>query len=183
MPHLKCSLECICQQARQLLLVDARVARSRRGVWRTACVANLTLLVLERLHLVAESRLSKWPNTVVFVFFLWPANWGVFVLLEWLLECVERPGGKLLNSHDGNVFDSELLSLINQVVVDLASAVDNLANLVSSHQVLVVIIDDALESCALGEIFDVGSRTSKFQQFFRCHDNERLSKRSAHLAS
>jgi len=129
----ECSLKCIYEQTHQLLLVDTWVARSGRGIWRTACVTNLGLLVIEFLELVAEARLSKWPTTVVFVFFLCPAKRGVFVLLECWFDGIERPGGKLLNSHDSNIFYSELLSLSSQVVVDLASAVDNLANLVSSH--------------------------------------------------
>ena len=161
MPCSERSLKCICEQARELLFVDATVARCWRGIWRTTCVANLPLLMLEGLELVAEAGLCEWPNTVVFVFFLWPANLGVFVLLECILECVERPGGELLNSHDGNVLGSELLSLSNQVVVDLASAVNNLTDLVSGDQVLWIVIDDALESCAFSEVFDVWSCTAE----------------------
>jgi hypothetical protein len=127
--------------------------------------------VLQALELGAKAGLSEGPNTVVFIFLLGPGDSSVLVLLEGLLNSAERPWGELLNSDKSDVLRSILNLLSFQVVVDLASAEDYLANLVGSHVILSGVVDDALECSALGKFFKGGSGGAILKELLGGDDN------------
>lgn len=99
-----------------------------------------------------ESRLNELPAPSVLWLLLSPALGGVLVLLSHGPQSSEGEGRELFNSNDGDVVDSTLGPGCLEVIVNLTSAVDDLANLVISNEVSAHIIDGSLEAEAGFEV-------------------------------
>jgi hypothetical protein len=86
--------------------------------------------VVDVLKCSSETRLHKAPSSLVFVFFLGPANFCVLVKIKLFDNVCEGEWRQLLNSDDSDVLLAQLLSFCNEIVVNLTSAQDNFSYIV-----------------------------------------------------
>ena len=152
------------------------------GDWAT-CKLNRRRFVAHLSKQVANTRLNEEPGTLVLGLFLHPLNLGVLVASKVRLHVAEWEGSQLLQSHDGDVLDSTFISLIFEVVVDLARTEKNFLDLVIGDEVCCSVGDDSLETQSNLKLFDVGVSSTILQQFLGDWDDERLAERTANLAS
>lgn len=132
---------------------------------------------------VAHARLNEEPGTLVLWLFLHPRNFGVLVASKVWLHVAEWERSKLLQSHDGNVLDSTLISLCLEVIVDLARAEDDLLDLVIGDKVCGSVGDYPLEAKSDLKLFDVRVSSTILEQLLGDGHNERLAEGTANLAS
>ena len=132
---------------------------------------------------VSDSWLNEGPGSLVLGLFLYPLNLCVLVTIEGRFKVAEGEGSHLFYSHNGDIIDVTLLSLIDQIVVNLTTAEENFLDLVISDQILCCLFDDTLETKTCLELFNVGVSTSKLEQFLGDGDNQGLAERSSDLSS
>ncbi len=93
---------------------------------RSAVVAGVD----DRLHLLFH----EVPGSHVFRLFLYPEEFGgVGVAMKNVGQLPEREGVKLLDANDSDIVAPQFLALVDQVVVDLAGAQQNAADLVAEE--------------------------------------------------
>jgi hypothetical protein len=134
------------------------------GCWcGSSWVSSLNILsnVLED---VLQSRLHECPSTLVLRLFLYPHDFSILVLLDLSGDIPEGEGTQLLDSADGDVILAFLGSCILDIVVDLAWAEENLPDFVISHDILVHVSNDSLESESLLELLDVWASVFKSEE-------------------
>jgi len=95
------------------------VACGCRGADRSASEIYIAMLVTCPGKEVSESWLYECPCALVLWLLLDP-HWGsVWIFLQFCVNAAEWEWGELFNSHDCDVLDSLLDSLVLEVVVDL----------------------------------------------------------------
>ena len=134
---------------------------------------DLVLVVLSLLQGGDQSRLDIGPSTVVQRLLLSPHQLGVGVLVEVRGEEVVRQRAKLLKSRDRDVVDSLVLSLLQELVVDLTRAENVSSDLLRSDEVLRVRLGEvSLERSAVGHLLQSGSSKRVSQQSLGEEDDE-----------
>ena len=180
---LSSSLKGVGQEGVQLRLVVLTVAGSSRGRDGSSSVLNLNVLLLDHLGQATESWLEEVPAAGVLLFLLGPDNLCVTrILLKLCPQRVEWERSKLLNSHDGDVLSVELLSLSDEIVVDLARAEHDLLALVGLDR-SVGLWQNTLELGARQEFRHVRSDFAHLEHLLRCDDNQGLSEGTQHLSA
>ena len=131
----------------------------------SAGVRDFSCLELDAFHEVSEAWLYEREGTLVFWFFLGPHDLGILVSFKGALNTSEWEWSQLFDSNDCDVIRSTFGPFGLQVVVDLATAEDNLSNLVISDHFFAGIVDNFDESQTLSEFLDVRASLSQFEEF------------------
>ena len=127
---------------------------------------------------VAEARFNEGEGTLILWLFLYPFDGGVGVAGQRRLNVAEWEGSKLLETDDGNIVDAALLSLSLEIVVDLATAEEDLLDLRVGNHLGGGLFDDSLESETDFKVFNVGGSTAEFEKLLGDGDDQRLTELS-----
>ena len=171
------------EQIAELLGVLLAIASGGGGRDSTAGIRDISGLVAHLSQLVAETRLHKAESTLVLWFFLSPHDLGVLVSVEGTLDVSEGEWRELLNSDDGNILDSSLGSLVLEVVVDLARAVDDLADGSIVDKIGGGVVEHFLVTQTLLEVIEVRVGVSQLEQLLGGNNDQRLTESSLNLSS
>ena len=143
-----------------MLISESSSGRSTDG---SSSIRHFTFFVTYTLEVSAEARFDECPSTTILRLFLRPTLFGVREAFGSLNERFEWERSNLFNSDDSNVIMSLLLTLGLQVVVNLTTAVNDLADLVISNKVGVSITKHFVESQSFAEVFKVRVTASKLE--------------------
>lgn len=141
------------------------VACSGGGADVSAGVRHFSCLELDTFQEVSEAGLDERVGTLVLWFFLGPHDLSILVSFQGALDTSEWEWSQLFDSNDGDVIRVTFGPFGFQVVVDLATAEDNLSNLVISDHFFAGIVDNLDESQTLSEFLDFGASLSQFEEF------------------
>lgn len=150
--------------------------------WSTS-VCNLFVISSHELDNVTKSWLSISPSTSVLWLLLCPSDGSVRVLLHVLDDLLEWPWAEGFDSQDCNVINLIILSVLIQIVVDLARAKDNFSNLVSRDEVGRLVLQKCLPSAVLIEVLQLRSGTLVSQKLLGSNNDQWLSEWQSHMSS
>lgn len=175
------SCECGLEQFVELFVVVLGVSSRRRRANVSAGVADFPLLLAHVSEQVAHAWLHKRPATLVLWLFLRPHDLRVLIAVKLFLKNPEREWRQLLKSDDGDVLNVLFGALLLQIIIDLAAAEHDSADLVVRDHVFALVTDHLQESQARAEVLNVRTRRFVLQQFLRGNHNKRLAEGTAHL--
>ena len=114
--------------------------------------------------------------------FLAPHQFGALESSKLLDQRLQRHRIELLDPHQINIVDAALLALVVEIVIDLARAEHDPANLAIGHQLDLflrqhhsVIVEDAMERGVGAELLQPRDRALVTQQGFRRHQDQGLA--------
>jgi hypothetical protein len=158
------------------------VTGSSRSTNRSSDVLNFGVFVLKMLQGSAETGLEETPASRILLFLLAPNYFSVRVGFKGGHEGVEREGSKLLETEHSHVLGSKLLTLGNQVIVDLARAEDDLSA-GGGIDIRVGLSNNSGEVRLTTEVLDVRTDFTHLEHLLRSNNNKRLAERTEHLSA
>src|SRR5215510_7387900 len=172
--HDERSIQCVVEQGLQLGKVLGHEAGGGRCRSGPAGIARTLVLGADLIEHPLDERIDEEPCAHVARLFLAPHDLGLFEARQLVHQ---RLGGKrveLLDPHEIDVVDAALLALLIEVVIDLAGAQHDTADLVVGHQ-LRVIPQHPMEGGAAAQLVEPRYRPLVAQQALRRHQDQRLA--------
>src|SRR5690606_27255954 len=179
------------EEGLEFLQVSAHQARSGRGRGRTTDVARALGVHVQLLERQLEPRIDEGPAAHVLRLFLAPDEVGVGEARQFRRDRLDRPRIELFQTQDVDVVATGLLARVQQVVIDLARADDDLADVLVGLQrharhvrtQLGVVAQHAVEGRTLGHVGQARHRLLVTQQRLGRHQDQRLAERTVRLAT
>lgn len=150
--------------------------------YRSSGVFYLVWLVKEILD-ISQSWLSIEPSSSILWLLLGPADFSVFELFKLSDNFFKWEWAVAFNSQNGHIVNIILSPSCLNIVVDLSRTEYNLSNLLRSNKCWIHIIQKKVESCAIGEFFDIRASSFQSQELLWGNHDERFSKWHSHLGS
>ena len=131
----------------------------------------------------AEAGVDETPSTLILRLFLDPGHGGVSVTSKGWLDISVGEGSELLESDDGDIVDSTLLSVRFEVVIHLSTAINDLTDFVISYKFGRWVLNDSLESETDIEFFDLRVGTTELKKLLGDGDDQGFAERSSDLTA
>ena len=165
-------------------------AHRRGGGSRTARIAHVAILVPDLVQHPLQEDIDKEPGAHVARLFLAPDDLRLLETREFGDQRLGRERIKLLNAQEIDVIDATLLALLVKIVIDLAGAEHDAADLVVDHefdllvrQHLGVVPQQAVERSVGPEFVEPRHHALVAQQALRRHQDQRLADFALKLAA
>ncbi|EGE56100.1 hypothetical protein RHECNPAF_750063 [Rhizobium etli CNPAF512] len=157
-------------------------ARRRRGGGRTAGIADALVLRIDMGKHPFEEGVDERPCAHVLRLFLTPDHFGIAEARQLVDERLGRERIKLFDAQQVDVVDTALFALFEKIVIDLAGAHDDAADLAVLLQLdravldhLGIIPEQAVEGGFAGQLGQRRDRPLVAQQRLRRHQDQRLA--------
>jgi len=132
----------------------------------------------------SQSWLAEIVETHVFVLFLDPVNFRVFVFLELRDHLVVWEWSDLFNSSDSNIiFKSSCSSFLNKIIVDLSRAEHQSLDIIGILGCRAIFADKSLHFSASDHVGPWRASFGKSKKRFGSHENEWLAEWKSDLSS
>src|SRR4051794_21285381 len=154
--------------------------------------AGITRTLVGRVDLVQhplEIRLDEMPGAHVARLFLAPHQFGALEAPQLLHQCLQRHRVELLDTHQVDIVDTALFTLVVQIVIHLAGAEHDAADLRVGDQLDFfvwqhhrVVVENAMERGVGSQFIELRHRALVAQQRLRRHQYQRLAYLSMQLS-
>src|ERR1700681_2718886 len=166
----------------QLLQVARHQSGRGRGRSRTPDITRPRALGLNLFEHPFEIRLHERPGALVARLFLAPDDLRALEAGKLGYQRLQRERIELLDTHEINVADAAFLALFVEVVIDLARAEHDAANLIVGGELdgavrmqLRVVPQHAMEKSVRPHLVELRNRALVTQQRLRCHHDQWLA--------